>query len=172
MTVYPNSENEAINMKYNKIGDRYGEGRNNENVGCLVLKKIDRNSKIQDLNYVPVKLKYLILKAEKHRLRKIEERLEETKDKSLEQINNELGDSIKSESKQAKMLERVRKRQFNRVNKYINDENMYDDEHQNKIRRRIVRHQNKIIDKIENKKLTCLEKLQAKQNSISTNELG
>lgn len=166
------SENEAINMKYEKIEDRYGEGRDNKNSGCLVLKKINRNSNDQDLNYVPVKLKYLILKAEKQRLRKIEERLEETKDKSLEQINNELGNSLKSESKQAKMVERVRKRQFDRVSKYINNENMYDDEHQNKIRRRIIKHQNKVIDKIENKKLTCLEKLKAQQNSIFTKELG
>lgn len=164
------SENEAVNMKYSKIKDRYGEGRDNENTGCLVLKKVNRESDIQDINYVPVKLKYLILKLEKRRLKKIEKSLKETKDKSLEQINNELGDSIKSKlKKQNKMIEKVRTKQFNRASKHIKIEDEFE---QNKLRKYIIEHQNRVIKKMEGKKQTRLARLKAQKDSNSVNELG
>lgn len=123
------SIDEIINGDYKTISERYGEGKNNENAGYVILKKIERSGPHGDASkesiMIPIKLKLMILKLEEQRLTKIEEELDSLKEKiakewimtngkisrMLMEKNSSLKNSSVSEEQQNNFIEEIKREQ-------------------------------------------------------------
>ncbi len=123
------SIDEVISGNYKTISERYGEGKDNENAGYVILKKIERSGPHGDASkesiMVPIKLKLMILKLEEQRLTEIEEELDSLKEKivkewimtngkisrMLMEKNSSLKNSFVSEEQQNNFIEEIKREQ-------------------------------------------------------------
>ncbi len=94
----------------------------NSNKGLIVVKKVERNLKgsvLKEYIRVPIELRYLILKLEKQRLKKIITRLEESRELMTErnvlikaaEENSNIQNSFDNEEQQHNFIERARQKQ-------------------------------------------------------------
>lgn len=141
------SAEEIINEKYKSIDERYAEGKDNPGTGYLLLRKAERgeNGEITRTSInTPIQLRYLILKLEKQRLKEINQRLDKTKKITKEDIkieNQQWDNSFNTEEQQHTFLERVRKKQEEKITKLKTESN------EKSFKKSIIEHQKKKEDK-------------------------